>query len=70
MPLVFQAHTLLMQWCLDCHRNPEQVLRPQDQIFNMDWRAPDNQEEVGAKLREEYQLRTTAELTSCSTCHR
>jgi len=70
MPLVFQAHTLLMQWCLDCHRNPEQVLRPKDQIFNMDWRAPDNQEEVGAKLREEYQLRTTAELTSCSTCHR
>ena len=70
MPLVFQANTLLMQWCLDCHRNPEQVLRPKDQIFNMDWRAPDNQEEVGAKLREEYQLRTTAELTSCSTCHR
>src|SRR5213080_3829875 len=27
MPLVFQADTLLMQWCLDCHRNPEAVLR-------------------------------------------
>src|SRR5207247_4720705 len=23
MPLVFQANTLLMQWCVDCHRNPE-----------------------------------------------
>ncbi len=70
MPLVFQANTLLMQWCLECHRNPERVLRPRDQVFNMDWKAPDNQAEVGAKLKEEYQIRTTAELTSCSTCHR
>src|ERR1700741_3500842 len=70
MPLVFQANTLLMQWCIECHRNPEQVLRPKDQVFNMDWKAPDNQAEVGARLREEYQIRTTAELTSCSTCHR
>jgi hypothetical protein len=36
----------------------------------MDWKAPDNQAEVGAKLREEYKIRTTVELTSCSTCHR
>ena len=70
MPLVFQANTLLMQWCVDCHRNPEQVLRPRDQVFNMDWRAPGDQAEIGARLREEYKIRTTAELTSCSTCHR
>src|SRR5438132_3819106 len=70
MPLVFQANTLLMQWCLDCHRNPEQVLRPRDQVFNMYWKAPDNQAEIGAALRKSYNLRTTAELTSCSTCHR
>ena len=70
MPLVFQASTLLMQWCLDCHRNPEQVLRPKDQIFNMDWKAPENEAELGARLRVEYKIRTTAELTSCSVCHR
>jgi len=70
MPLVFQASSLLMQWCLDCHRNPEQVLRPKDQVFSMDWKAPDNQAEIGAKLRIEYRIRPTAELTSCSTCHR
>src|SRR5207237_34080 len=70
MPLVFQANTLLMQWCVDCHRNPEQVLRPKDQVFNMDWKAPDNQAEIGAELRKSYNLRSTAELTSCSTCHR
>ena len=70
MPLVFQANTLLMQWCIDCHRNPEQVLRPKDQVFNMDWKAPDDQGRIGAELRKSYNLRTTEELTSCSTCHR
>ena len=70
MPLVFQASTLLMQWCLDCHRNLEPVLRPKDQIFNMDWKAPENELELSAKLRVEYKIRTTAELTSCSVCHR
>jgi Cytochrome c7 and related cytochrome c/Class III cytochrome C family len=70
MPLVFQANTLLMQWCVECHRNPEQVLRPKDQVFNMDWKAPDNQAEIGAELRKLYNIRTTVELTSCSTCHR
>src|SRR6187431_275631 len=24
MPLTWQVHTLYMDWCLDCHRNPEQ----------------------------------------------
>lgn len=70
MPLVFQASPLLMQWCLDCHRNPAMALRPHDQVFNMDWKAPANQAEIGAKFAVERRIRTTAELTSCSTCHR
>jgi Cytochrome c7 and related cytochrome c len=70
MPLVYQASPLTMQWCLDCHRNPQPNLRPKDQIFNMDWKAPENQAEVGRQLAAEYKLRTTVELTSCSTCHR
>jgi hypothetical protein len=70
MPLVFQASTLQMEWCLDCHRNPESVLRPRDQVFNMNWKAPADQLEAGKKLAAEYKIRTTSELTSCSTCHR
>ena len=70
MPLIFQANTLLMQWCLDCHRNPEPYLRPMDQVFVMDWRPGPDQEELGKKFAKERNLRTTAELTSCSTCHR
>src|SRR5947199_6516216 len=70
MPLVFQANTLLMQWCLDCHRNPEQVLRPKDQVFNMDWKSLGNQAEIGADLRKSINIRNTAELTSYTNCHR
>jgi hypothetical protein len=70
MALVYQASPLNMEWCLECHRNPEQNLRPKDQIFNMSWKAPADQEEVGKKLATEYNLRSKLELTSCSTCHR
>jgi cytochrome c7-like protein len=70
MPLIFQASTLQMQWCLDCHRNVENVLRPLDQVYNMDWKAPANQQEIGRKFAIERRIRTVEELTSCSTCHR
>jgi hypothetical protein len=36
----------------------------------MDWKAPSNQEEIGKQFAAERKIRTTAELTSCSTCHR
>lgn len=70
MPLVFQASTLEMQWCIDCHRNPEAILRPTDQVFNMDWKAPANQAELGHRFAVERKIRSVNELTSCSTCHR
>jgi hypothetical protein len=70
MPLMFQASPLNMQWCLDCHRNPVPNLRPKDQVFNMDWKAPANQDEIGKRLAAENHIRTVNELTSCSTCHR
>ena len=73
MPLMFQASPLLMEWCLDCHRNPEKALRPLEpvnEVLNMDWKAPENQEELGRKFVAERKIRSAAELTSCSTCHR
>ncbi len=70
MPLVFQASSLRMEWCLGCHRNPEQFLRPREQVFNMDWKPPADQVAQGLQLKKEYNIRNAAELTSCSTCHR
>jgi hypothetical protein len=70
MPLTFQQPSLLMEWCLNCHRNPEPNLRDQRDIFNVKWRPPPDQADRGRKLGEQYELRDTQYLTSCTVCHR
>jgi hypothetical protein len=40
MPLMYQANSLQMEWCLDCHRAPDKFLRPRDQVFNMTYEKP------------------------------
>jgi len=67
MPLMWQEQSLQMEWCLDCHRNPEQYVRPRDAVFRVDYQPPSNQRELGARLVAEYDIQ---KLTSCSTCHR
>ncbi len=67
MPLMRQTASLQMEWCLDCHRNPEQYVRPRDAVFSVDYVVPPNQLELGRRLVSEYQIQ---KLTSCSTCHR
>ena len=67
MPLMWREHTLYMEWCLECHRNPERFVRPRDQVFNMDWQSPADQIAFGEKLVQEYKIER---LTSCSVCHR
>ncbi len=69
MPLIAQQESLLMEWCLDCHRNPELYLRPREEVFNMSWTAPGNQSELGRELVRKYNVRTE-QLTDCSVCHR
>jgi hypothetical protein len=69
MPLAWQEESLLMEWCLECHRNPEQYLRPREEVFNMAWTAPANQTELGLGLIRKYNVRTQ-QLTDCSICHR
>ena len=70
MPLMWQDQTLQMEWCLNCHRAPEQYLRPREQVFNMNWRPDREQRVLGRQLVEQYNIRNPRELTSCSTCHR
>ena len=66
MPLLRQAVSLQMEWCLDCHREPQNFVRPRSEIFNMEWEAED-QASLGAELVEEYEIES---LLSCSVCHR
>jgi hypothetical protein len=35
--LTKQHATLLMEWCIDCHRQPENFLRPRSEVFSMTW---------------------------------
>ena len=67
MPLTWQAEPLTMEWCLDCHRHPEQHVRPRSEVFDMSYIAPGTQAQLGARLVKEYNIHS---LTSCSTCHR
>jgi hypothetical protein len=66
MPLMKQAVSLQMEWCLECHREPQKFVRPREEIYNMEWQAED-QEALGARLVDEYDIES---LLSCSVCHR
>lgn len=70
MPAVFQENTLQMEWCIACHRAPEQFIRPKSEIFNMQWQDGDLNETERAKLKVDYKIRSKEMMTSCSTCHR
>jgi hypothetical protein len=67
MPLMYQEQSLQMEWCLNCHRRPEQYVRPREAVFRVDYVPPPNQLEVGERLVAQYQIQ---KLTNCSTCHR
>jgi hypothetical protein len=69
MNLMWQASSLQMEWCLNCHRHPEQYVRPRDQVFNMEWQPPGDQLTLGRQLVKEYNIKVQ-QLTNCSICHR
>jgi hypothetical protein len=70
MEVVYQAQPLNMGWCLDCHRAPERRLRPVEFVTKMDWVPTEDPVQLGERLKRENNIRSSVELTSCSTCHR
>jgi hypothetical protein len=86
MPLMTQVASLQMEWCLECHRHPEEFVRPRDKVFDMKWEPPDNPKDMAALARRLGLDRVPQDrlelgqalvskygvrsLTSCSTCHR
>lgn len=67
MPLMWKQNTLNMEWCLECHRQPEKYIRPRSEVFNMAYQPPADQRALGKQLVREYKVR---KLTDCSICHR
>jgi hypothetical protein len=68
MPRVYAVAPLTMQWCIDCHRDPDARLRPQSEITNMEWVPAVPRRQVGAEIRRELALAPPVE--TCTGCHR
>lgn len=65
MEVVQQVEPLSMSWCLDCHRNPEQHIRPVDEVTTMGY-IIENQVEKGHDLVSEKNIDPP---TNCQSCH-
>jgi NAD-dependent SIR2 family protein deacetylase len=70
MQITFAVNAMYMEWCLDCHRNVAQYLRPREEVFNMNWQPPADQLARGKRLISDYHIEETSSLIACSTCHR
>ena len=60
MPLTWKEEPMTMEWCLDCHRHPEQHLRPKEAVFLMDWVPPRDAAVAGARPHPEIPHRGRA----------
>ncbi len=67
MPVVSRQAPLTMAWCVSCHREPEQYVRPRELVVKMGYQMPRDQLTVGQQLVAKYRVRS---LTDCITCHR
>jgi hypothetical protein len=77
MPLMWKDQSLQMEWCLQCHRDPESALRPRGEVFNLHYdpaHDPNHpgatQESLGRELKDQYHILPRQQLENCSTCHR
>ena len=68
MTKVSHDQPMSMSWCLDCHRAPEQKLRPLDQVTNLGWK-PENvdRQALGERLKKAWNIHPPE---SCGACHR
>ncbi len=64
MEVVRQVEPLSMSWCLECHRNPENHVRPVSEVTNMRW---EHDQDLAFQLISEKSINPP---THCSACHR
>ncbi|WP_411825855.1 cytochrome c3 family protein [Luteolibacter sp. AS25] len=78
MEVVYQAESHSMGWCLDCHRAPEEHLRPLEEVYNLNYNDDDvkkyttdssikTTKDLGKQLKDTFNVHPK---TSCATCHR
>ena len=65
MPLTWKESTLYMEWCLACHRGPEEFTGPPEAVF-ASTAAP---ETPHAETDTAWENKRGTLLTNCSICH-
>jgi hypothetical protein len=70
MPLTNKANTLYMDWCLECHRHPENFVRPLANIYDMGWEPDGDQKTLGTQLVKQYDIPPASRMDDCYICHR
>ena len=76
MPVVYHAEPHSMDWCLNCHREPEKFLRPNEHVTNLNWEPPtlegESKEEaqlrIGTMLKDKWHVNPP--VANCAGCHR
>ncbi len=66
MPLMWRQNTLHMQWCMECHRDPEKNVRPPEDVFVMGWKPNENTPSSTQLVADSH----IQSQTNCSVCHR
>jgi hypothetical protein len=66
MEVVEQREPLSMGWCLDCHRAPEENLRPPEEVTTMGYEQPEGFRE---RNLERIKVEGINPPESCSGCH-
>ncbi len=67
MARVYRVTPLTMGWCLGCHRNPEQYLRPVARVTDMTYEPIQPQVVIGSELKRQHKIDPP---TTCTGCHR
>ncbi len=77
MAVVWHHEPQSMDWCLTCHRAPENHLRPVNQVTNLNWKPEDEgpgkdgklrtQQEIGEQLKVAWNVNPPV---TCAGCHR
>jgi hypothetical protein len=66
MPIMYMQNSLQMEWCLNCHRNPEKNLRPTSEIYNMAWDGASELKPVWCAAADPGKGTPTAEDVTCT----
>ncbi len=77
MDVVWEDKPLGMAFCLECHRAPENHLRPVSEVTHLDWKPEDlgkkadgkfyTQQELGLELKAKWKVNPPV---TCAGCHR